>query len=304
MLMATSGPRAGSVRSKLLVNTLLAISFVGLSLPAVTRIPIHEWWSFVFCVILALHLLFSWSWIVNVSRRLLASLRGEVRFNYYWDLLLYVTLAAVMVSGVVVSEVALPQMGIPHRRDNFWNVTHKISSYAMMLVVGVHLAMHWDWVTAALTRLVTGSLTRPAPRADASTWWVKPTAIIGVSAILLSGVTLAMGFTPQAERIRNRGRAPRPASAPAQAPAAASGAAPATPALATTPDEAPAREPRVRRQAPPRLGLRVRLFRDGRMLAIYMGLPFIATLGALWGIGRLRAGRTASAPDPLEQSDT
>lgn len=301
--MATSGPRAGSVRSKLLVNTLLAISFVGLSLPAVTRIPIHEWWSFVFCVIVALHLLFSWGWIVNVSRRLLASLRGEVRFNYYWDLLLYVTLAVVMVSGLVVSEVALPQMGIPHRRDVFWSVTHKVSSYAMMLVVGVHLAMHWDWVTAALKRLVTGTLTRPTPRAEAGTWWVRPTAILGVSAILLSGVTLAMGFTPQAERIRNRGRAPRPASTPAQAAAPGTGVTPTTPAIATTPNEASARAPRVRRQPPPRPSLRVRLFRDGRMLAIYMGLPFIAALGALWAMGRLRAGRTMGAPDPLEQSE-
>lgn len=302
--MASSGPRAGSVRSKLTVNTLLAISFVALSLPAVTRIPIHEWWSFAFCVIVALHLLFSWSWIVNVSRRLLASLRGEVRFNYYWDLLLYFTLAVVMVSGIVVSEVALPQMGFPHRRDPFWSVMHKLSSYAMMVMVGVHLAMHWDWVTAAVGRFVTGTLTRPAPRADAGTWWVKPTAIIALSAVLLSGVSLAMGFTPQADRVRDRVRGARPAPRPAQAGAPTAGVTTVAPPVSTAPGEVPASASRPRRQPPPRPSLKTRLLRDGRMLVIYMGIPFVVTLAALWIGGRLRGSRKASAGDPLEQRDT
>lgn len=298
--MATSSPRAGSVRSKLTVNTLLVISFVALSLPAVTRIPIHEWWSFAFCVIVALHLLFSWSWIVNVTRRLLASLRGEVRFNYYWDLVLYFTLAVVMVSGIVVSEVALPQMGFPHRRDPFWSVMHKLSSYAMMVMVGVHLAMHWDWVTAALERFVTRTLTRPAPRANASTWWVKPATVIALSAVLLSGISLAMGFTPQADRIRDRLSGPRPAPRPARSSAPTAGM-PEAPAVVTTPGEALAARARAPRQAPPRPRLKTRLFRDGRTLAIFMGIPFVFTLAALWVGGRLRGSRRADAGDPLEQ---
>lgn len=320
--MTPPGPRAGSVRAKLVVNTALAISFVALSLPAVTRIALHEWWSFAFCLIVALHLLFSWNWIVNVTRRIVAPLRGEVRFNYVWDLLLYATLAVVMVSGVVVSEVALPQMGIAHRPDRFWSRMHSVSSDAMLVMVGVHLAMHWDWVTAALGRLVSGTLSRPAARPDAATWWIRPTGMIAGSALILSVVTLVMGFTPQAERVRARGRPPRPAptaqvpsQAPAQAPAPTLGQAPApvtsppstapatiggAPVVAGTAQETSRARVRMAPQAPPRVSLRIRLLRGGRYLAIYMGLPFIATLTALAALGRLRRAKRAMG-DPLEQ---
>lgn len=53
-------------------------------------------------------------------------------------------------------------------------------------------------------------------------------------------------------------------------------------------------------QAPPRVSLRIRLLRGGRYLAIYMGLPFIATLTALAALGRLRRAKRAMG-DPLEQ---
>lgn len=294
------------MRSKLAVNAALALSFIALSLPDVTRIPIHEWWSFAFCLIVALHLLLSWSWIIGVTRRILGTLRGEVRFNYVWDVILYTTLAVVMVSGVLISEVALPQLGIPYRPDRFWRVMHALSSDAMLVMVGVHLAMHWDWVSTAVGRLMRRSLARPASPPNAVAWWIRPTGMIAMSALVLSTMTLALGFTPQADRVRSQGRTPRPAPSkppPARMPAPLPPGAETretAPGVAGPLVEAPTSRARVVAQSPPRVSLRIRLLRGGRLLAIYMGLPFVATLAVL-GL-RQRLGRgTLAGRDPLDQ---
>ena len=304
--MASSGPRAGSVRSKLVVNTILAASFVALLLPSVTRIAIHEWLSIAFCLVVALHLLFSWNWIANVSRRLLATLRGEVRFNYAWDFLLYFTLAVVMVSGLLVSEAVLPAIGFPRYRDRFWTVTHAISSDVMIVMVGVHLAMHWEWVTTAVRRFAGGTLTRPAPRANGASWWIRPIAFIAVVAVVLSGLSLTLGATPMATRIRREAEARRAARAAAPAPAVSGAGAggsaadgPAVPSAgqsAAAPKEGP-RPPRLAR-----IPLRTHLLRGGRTLAVYMGLPFLLTLVVLRVARRSRATRQAHPADPLDES--
>jgi len=200
--MATDGPRAGSVRAKLLVNSILAISFVAISAPQATRMPVHEWLSLAFMGILALHILFSWAWIVGVTRRFMASVRGELRFNYVLDALSYAAMIVATISGLVISEAALPALGFPRPSDRFWSVIHDLSSEALLVLIGVHLAMHWDWVVAAAKRFLAGALGTGARGSGGLGVWMRPLATITVVSLVLSAATLAMSALPQAERIR------------------------------------------------------------------------------------------------------
>src|SRR5436190_1429522 len=134
MPISSSKPIADVVRFRW--DILLFTVFVASAIPAVTRVAVHEWLGLMFVAVLLVHLLFNWPWIIGVGRRLFRELSGEVRLNYLLDALLFVLFSAVTVSGLLISEVALPKIGIPIRPDAFWRSLHDISTKFFMIVLG------------------------------------------------------------------------------------------------------------------------------------------------------------------------
>jgi cytochrome b561 len=293
------------VRTKLAVNTILAVSFVAISAPLITRIPVHEWLSLAFIVILGLHVLFSWSWIVGVTRKVLGRLRGELRFNYVLDVLSYVAMVVVMISGIVISEAALPAMGLPRPRDRFWSIIHSLSAKAILVLVGVHLAMHWDWVLAALRRLLAGTLAATARQGNQVRGWLQPIAILAGVSLVASLATWTVGKTPIADQVRRAGPGPgarQPGERQTQR---------------ATDDQTPRVEPRAelskeeraRRRAarmedrpgPEGPSNRRRIVSSVRLIGQFMGVPFIAALVAIGLVRRARPTGGRQPIDPLEQ---
>ena len=306
--MSTQVPRASSARTKLLVNSILAISFCVISAPHLTQIPLHEWLSVAFIVLIFVHLILSWKWIVGVTRRFLSTLRGTTRFNFSWDVVLYTTMTVVMVTGVLISEAALPALGFLRPHDRFWGIAHTLSSQLILVLVGVHLAMHWDWIVVAVKRFVSPAATAPTvERPTSRAWWIAPTSIIAIAACAVTLATLAVGEMSFADRLRSPARSGRtPRAVPVLTPPAA------TPRDAPTPDAAPRPEgqppalgtnpradPRANRANPRadradradranrpkptggRMPLQQRIKRTIRAQGLYMGVPFLLTLGAL-----------------------
>lgn len=144
--MTRKTPRS---KVKLYLDCLLLASFLLVSAPQATGIPIHEWISFAFIPIFMVHLLINWGWIVRVTLGLFRKLGGETRFNYFWNLLLYVVMTISVYSGVVVSEAALPGMGFKIEIDPFWSTLHNASSNLLFPLIGIHLALHWQWIVGA-----------------------------------------------------------------------------------------------------------------------------------------------------------
>ena len=133
-------------RSLFLLDAILLISFVIVMLPNTTGVALHEWISYLFLFPFLLHLLFHWTWIVKIPNRLYRSLTGDVGFNIVIDGLLYLTMVFAIVSGILASEVSLRALGFDFTPDPFWSVTHHKFSNLLFPLVGVHLAMHWEWI--------------------------------------------------------------------------------------------------------------------------------------------------------------
>jgi hypothetical protein len=132
--------------------------------PQATGIPVHEWASFLIIIPFFLHLILDWKWIVNITKRLFKRVKGETRFNYVLDWLLFVLFVMATFTGVVISEAALPTLGIPIAIDQFWSSMHDISANLLMVVIGIHLAMHWKWIVTNVKKYL---LRRPNARAVA-----------------------------------------------------------------------------------------------------------------------------------------
>lgn len=141
-------------RFKLILDLLVLALFITVNIPQLTGLAGHEWISFVFAAPFLVHLTMNWKWIVSVFSRLFQKLPGETRFNQIWDLLLFIMMTLVIFSGTVVSEKALPALGIHIEIDPFWRSIHTGMANLLMLMFGVHLTMHWRWIVSNFRRYV------------------------------------------------------------------------------------------------------------------------------------------------------
>jgi hypothetical protein len=128
------------------LDAVLFILFVLLRTPKLTGLPWHEWLGVVFLVPMLVHLLLSWGWIVTALRRSFSPARRRDTVNLLLNVSLFVTTAGVVVSGLVISQIALPALGIATIDDRVWRNTHNNWTDAMLLCVAAHAAMNLRWI--------------------------------------------------------------------------------------------------------------------------------------------------------------
>lgn len=146
--------KMSSNQIKLIADIILFGAFVLANVPQATGIPFHEWISILFIVPILVHLLLDWNWVVSVTKRMFKRMPGEVRFNQIWDLLIFIMMVFVLFNGLIISEAALPALGIHITIDPFWSAMHDISANLLMILVGVHLAVHWKWIVNMFKRYI------------------------------------------------------------------------------------------------------------------------------------------------------
>jgi hypothetical protein len=145
---------------QLLADIVLFIGVVWALMPQATGIPLHEWGSLLVIIPFLIHLVLDWQWIIAVTKRFFKRQSGEVRFNYFWNWFQFMMMVIACFSGILISNTALPAIGIPIVVDPFWLEVHLFSANSVMIMLGVHLAMHWQWITANFKRYIL----RPTPK--------------------------------------------------------------------------------------------------------------------------------------------
>jgi hypothetical protein len=139
---------------ELWLDTVLLALFLLLLAPRLTGLPVHEWLGIVVAIPILLHLLLSWTWIATGTKRLLANAPLGSRINYAINAILFVLVTVEIVSGVAISQAALPSMGIATINDRSWRAVHNLTLSWLKFAIGLHVAINWDWIIAALRRFV------------------------------------------------------------------------------------------------------------------------------------------------------
>lgn len=157
------------MRRRLLIDGLLASGFLVLMSVPLTGLALHEWIGVGLLVVVLVHLLSQWDWTMSTSRRLLGTLTGRLRFTYVLNWLLFVAVTLVMVSGLAISEVALPRLGIVVGRGGppGWRLIHTLSANAILVLSGIHLGLNWRWVMNAVRQIGGRTRRRSAQEARA-----------------------------------------------------------------------------------------------------------------------------------------
>jgi hypothetical protein len=118
--------------------------------------------GFVLCPLVLLHVVLQWQWFVTQFRRILKPGAGRGRVNTILNLLLLVLMAAVLISGILISNQIAPLVGEHLGRPRVWSEVHSWLNFSLIVAVGLHLAINWDWIIGALRRRA------PAPPAQST----------------------------------------------------------------------------------------------------------------------------------------
>jgi hypothetical protein len=122
--------------------------------PRSTGIAIHEWLTVAGIAALFAHLLLSWKWIVEVTRRFLSKLTTKARINYILNIALFIDMTLIMFTGLMISEVVLPSFGISLGQNFVWRRLHSITADLFVPLLGLHAGLHWSWIVNTIKRYI------------------------------------------------------------------------------------------------------------------------------------------------------
>jgi hypothetical protein len=134
------------------LDVSLLVSICALQTVPLTGLVLHEWLGLALVGMILGHLLFSWSWIASHSRRFFTLQSIRARINYLLNVGLFAAVIAVIFSGILISQKAIPTLTgskAVQDMDWRWDTLHNQFSAAVLMLVGFHLAINWEWTLAA-----------------------------------------------------------------------------------------------------------------------------------------------------------
>lgn len=145
-----------AVRGKLILDVAIFVAYLVATDTALTGIPIHEWLSLGVAVAIAAHAALNWDLTVGVVRRFVRHMLSLSRLNLVVDAALFVVFVAVMLSGLLVSDVVMPALGIAVPFGPMWRILHSLTAMLALPVLGVHVGLHARWLVSAFRRVSEG----------------------------------------------------------------------------------------------------------------------------------------------------
>ena len=136
------------------VDALLFALFVVVVNVPLTGLAIHEWLGIGIAIAVVVHILQHANWVVTTTRRLLFSTSLQNRVNYVLVVGIFIGFVSIIVSGLLISEVALPWIGITPPGGSFWLWLHLASVGWIIWLTAIHLAVNWRWIASASDRLI------------------------------------------------------------------------------------------------------------------------------------------------------
>lgn len=142
------------IRIKLWLDVIIFLVFLIAMDPRSSGIAIHEWLATAAIGALVVHLLLNWDWIVQITRRFIGRVNAQSRINHILNRLLFMDGTVIMLSGFMISESLMPFLGIQLPENFAWRELHDMTSNLFLILLGLHTALHWNWVVDVTRRYI------------------------------------------------------------------------------------------------------------------------------------------------------
>jgi hypothetical protein len=124
----------------------MAITFVLLMNPRVLNgLPFHEIAGLIIGVAILIHVGLNYRWVINTTKKIFdPKLPKKTRFSLLLNILLLISMAIVIISGILISRVVFPNLAI--QGSHSIRGIHSFSADATLAFVGLHIGVHWQWI--------------------------------------------------------------------------------------------------------------------------------------------------------------
>jgi len=139
---------------KFAIDLIMAIMFVlFFNTRVLGGLAYHEIAGLVFGVMFLTHVLLNFNWVKNVTLKMLdKKLPWKARGSYALNLLLLVSMCFIIISGIIISRVVFPNINLGN--ENWFKITHISVSSLVLILVGIHVGLHWHWVVNVFKRII------------------------------------------------------------------------------------------------------------------------------------------------------
>ncbi len=159
---------------KIVLDLIMAVLLVLMYNAKVINLEFHEIGGLFAGFLVLVHIVINWKWVASVSRKIFSkNLAHKLRFGYIINLLLLLSMVLVIVSGIFISKVVFTGLAI---HGGNWKMLHYTSAASLLILVGIHLGLHWGFVMGMFKRF------NKFPAAAA-----KPICILLAAIIILFG---------------------------------------------------------------------------------------------------------------------
>jgi hypothetical protein len=147
------------------IDLALTIGFVAAIRPFFTGLTWHEWLGLAVGVGVVAHTLLHRRWLSGVTRNLTRRCPRRTQVNWALDMALAVGFVVIIGSGLAISRIILPALGIGPLISFELVAIHRVASWATLALLGVKLALHGPEIARMVGRLGARRHTRQGQRA-------------------------------------------------------------------------------------------------------------------------------------------
>lgn len=137
---------------KIVLDIAMSVLLILMYNSKVISLEFHELGGLGVCFLFLIHKVINWRWIVSVSKKIFSkNLAFKLRFGYIINFLLLISVLLVMLSGILISKVLFNGIW---GHGGIWRLLHYASAAALLVLIGIHLGLHWNFVMGIFKRLI------------------------------------------------------------------------------------------------------------------------------------------------------
>ena len=161
---AIGNRKLNKVKLNVYLDLLLTAVFVVEMEEHFTGLPLHEVLGLLFAVAFLLHIILHWDWVVSITKTFFKKVLHESRLNYVLNVALFADMAFVTISGILISRTLGLNLSLGEEFRRTLQTLHMVGSELVLIIVALHVAMHWKWIKTNGSKYLFGWLPRLTAR--------------------------------------------------------------------------------------------------------------------------------------------
>jgi len=136
---------------RIILDVVMVLLLVLMYEKYAVNIRFHEVGGLIAIGLFVVHNGLNRSWIVGITKRIFRRpLPSRVRLGYVLAVLLLVTMVFIAVSGIMISRTILVDV---YGDYAFWRAAHFFAAAFALVLVGVHVGLHWSFIRTMFARI-------------------------------------------------------------------------------------------------------------------------------------------------------